>query len=91
MNAEGWRARLARALGVQAGTRIGVSYVFRITLAATASLVISRMLHIANPIWAVVSSVVVIMPDLARLGGQRRTARGGQPDRRQRGCGASRS
>jgi uncharacterized membrane protein YgaE (UPF0421/DUF939 family) len=61
---DNWRTRLTRALGAQAGTRIGASYVIRTTLAATASLVVSRMLHIANPIWAVVSSVVVIMPEV---------------------------
>jgi uncharacterized membrane protein YgaE (UPF0421/DUF939 family) len=64
MESENWRARLAHALGAQVGTRIGPSYVFRTTLAATASLLVSRVLHIANPIWAVVSAVVVILPEL---------------------------
>ena len=64
MQSENWRARLARALGAQAGTRIGPSYVLRTTLSAAASLELSRLLHIANPIWAVVSSVVVILPEL---------------------------
>jgi uncharacterized membrane protein YgaE (UPF0421/DUF939 family) len=61
---EHWRARLQRLLGAQAGMRIGASYVLRTLIAASTSLEVSRALHIANPIWAVVSSVVVIMPEV---------------------------
>jgi uncharacterized membrane protein YgaE (UPF0421/DUF939 family) len=63
MERDNWRARLVRALGAQPGTRIGPSYVIRTTLSSTTSLLVSRLLHIANPIWAVVSSVVVLLPE----------------------------
>jgi uncharacterized membrane protein YgaE (UPF0421/DUF939 family) len=61
---EDWRARFARRLGAQAGARIGASYIVRVTVAAIASLEVTRALGIANPIWAVVSAIVVIMPEV---------------------------
>jgi uncharacterized membrane protein YgaE (UPF0421/DUF939 family) len=64
MSGESLRARAARLLALPPGTRVGVSYVLRTTCAAVASLWLSRALHIANPIWAVVSSVVVILPEV---------------------------
>jgi len=36
-----------------------------VTLSATASLWVTRLLDIANPIWAVVSAVVVILPEVS--------------------------
>lgn len=62
-DSRGVRGRLAALLGVQSGSRIGPSYVLRTTSAAIASLLVCRLLHIANPIWAIVSSVVVILPE----------------------------
>lgn len=61
--AAGWRERFADSLGARTG-RIGTSYVVRTTMAATASLELARAFHIANPIWAVVSAVVVILPEI---------------------------
>jgi uncharacterized membrane protein YgaE (UPF0421/DUF939 family) len=60
---ETWRDRLGRHLNAQASGRIGISYLARVTISAVASLLVSRALAIANPIWAVVSAVVVILPD----------------------------
>jgi uncharacterized membrane protein YccC len=64
MSGDGLRARAARLLALPPGTRVGVSYALRTTCAAVASLCLSRLIHIANPIWAVVSSVVVILPEV---------------------------
>ena len=64
MPEEDWRARFARLLGAQAGGRIGPSYVARVVVAAIASLLIARAFDVTVPIWAVVSAIVVIMPEL---------------------------
>jgi hypothetical protein len=60
---QSWRTRFAEMLGART-MRIGPSYVARITVAAGACLAVARLLHIANPIWAVVSAVVVIFPEV---------------------------
>jgi len=62
VDATNWRARLAELLGSPAGARIDTTYVLCTTLAATTALLVTRALEIANPIWAVVSSIVVILP-----------------------------
>jgi uncharacterized membrane protein YgaE (UPF0421/DUF939 family) len=59
-----WRTRLARRIGAASETHIGPGYVVRTTVSATASLELARALGIAHPIWAVVSSIVVIVPEL---------------------------
>jgi len=59
----GWRARLASMLAASPDARIGLSYAVRTTLAALASLVLCRALHIVNPVWAIVSAVVTILPE----------------------------
>ncbi len=56
------RDRFAALLGAQASGKVGLSYAARTTAAALASLLACRALHVPNPIWAVVSSVVVILP-----------------------------
>jgi uncharacterized membrane protein YgaE (UPF0421/DUF939 family) len=56
-----WRTRL----GATTETHIGISYVVRTTVSATAALELARALGIASPIWAVVSAVVVILPELS--------------------------
>jgi len=60
---DSWRVRFAERLGART-TRIGPSYVLRTTIAAITSLEIARVLGIASPIWAVVSAVVVILPEI---------------------------
>ena len=64
MTAVSIRSRIARSLGLEAGQRVGVSFAVRTTCAAVASLLLSERLHIATPIWAVVSAVVVIQPEV---------------------------
>ena len=61
------RARVVRngvsqTLGGQSAERVGIRYAIRTTSAALASFSVCRALHIANPIWAIVSSVVVLLP-----------------------------
>ena len=51
-------------LGAQAAARIGISYLIRVTLAGIAALLVTRALDVAAPIWAVVSAIVVIMPEV---------------------------
>jgi uncharacterized membrane protein YgaE (UPF0421/DUF939 family) len=60
----GLRARFNRLLGPPPTAPIGLGYALRTTSAALASLAISHLLRIANPIWAVVSAVVVILPEV---------------------------
>jgi uncharacterized membrane protein YccC len=55
------RDRWSKRLGAQSSGQIGLSYALRTTCAALASLFVCRALGIA-PIWAMVSSVVVILP-----------------------------
>jgi uncharacterized membrane protein YgaE (UPF0421/DUF939 family) len=57
-----WRDRASAALGARASGTIGPSYAIRTTCAAVASVLVARLLHVQNPIWAIVSSVVVILP-----------------------------
>ncbi len=57
-----WRDRFAALLGAQ-GAKINASYVVRVTVAAIASRELALALGIADPIWAIVSSIVVIMPE----------------------------
>ncbi len=64
MTAESIRSRIARVLGPQPGPQVGVSFAVRTTCAAVVSLLLSERLHIAMPIWAVVSAVVVIQPEV---------------------------
>jgi uncharacterized membrane protein YgaE (UPF0421/DUF939 family) len=64
MPTEGIRARIARLLGIEAGPKVGISFVVRTTCAAIASLLVAQHLHIATAIWAVVSAVVVILPEV---------------------------
>jgi uncharacterized membrane protein YgaE (UPF0421/DUF939 family) len=54
---------MATLRGPESGRRIGPSYALRTMFAAVISLVVSRWLHIGTPIWAVVSAVVVIVPE----------------------------
>jgi uncharacterized membrane protein YgaE (UPF0421/DUF939 family) len=58
-----WRDRFAELLGARTA-HVGPSYFARTTTSAVASLAIARALDIASPIWAVVSAVVVIQPEL---------------------------
>jgi uncharacterized membrane protein YccC len=64
VTAESIMSRIARSLGLQAGPQVGVSFAVRTTCAAVASLLLSECLHLAAPIWAVVSAVVVILPEV---------------------------
>jgi uncharacterized membrane protein YgaE (UPF0421/DUF939 family) len=59
-----WRDRFAALLGAQQGARIDASYVIRLTLAATAARELTHALGIAEPIWAIVSAIVVIFPEV---------------------------
>jgi uncharacterized membrane protein YgaE (UPF0421/DUF939 family) len=56
------RDRVSTALGARTAGTIGASYALRTTAAALASFLVCRALAVANPIWAIVSSVVVILP-----------------------------
>lgn len=64
LETQGLKDRIAALIAEQAGPRIGLSYVLRTTGAAAACLLLCRALHIDTPIWAVVSSVVVILPEI---------------------------
>jgi uncharacterized membrane protein YgaE (UPF0421/DUF939 family) len=57
-----WRDRASTLLGARTTGTIGPSYALRTTCAAMASLLVARLLHVENPVWAIVSSVVVILP-----------------------------
>jgi uncharacterized membrane protein YgaE (UPF0421/DUF939 family) len=56
------RDRVAGLLGAQSSGRIGLSYVLRTISAAVLAILVCHLLGIVNPIWALVSAVVVIMP-----------------------------
>jgi uncharacterized membrane protein YgaE (UPF0421/DUF939 family) len=60
----GLKDRIAALIASQAAPRIGLSYALRTTGAAAASLLLCHLLHIETPIWAVVSSIVVILPEV---------------------------
>jgi uncharacterized membrane protein YgaE (UPF0421/DUF939 family) len=64
MAAEDPRSWLERRLGIDPGPRLGVSFVARTTGAAAATLLLCRWIGLDNPVWAVVSSVVVILPEV---------------------------
>jgi uncharacterized membrane protein YgaE (UPF0421/DUF939 family) len=57
------RARVNQLLGAEQGARVGVGFVVRTVAAALASLAIAARLPLSDPLWAVVSAVVVIMPE----------------------------
>jgi uncharacterized membrane protein YgaE (UPF0421/DUF939 family) len=60
----GLKARISSLLGTESAPRVGFSYALRTTTAAVLSLAVCQLLRIENPIWAVVSSVVVILPEV---------------------------
>jgi uncharacterized membrane protein YgaE (UPF0421/DUF939 family) len=64
VNARDLRSRLSGLFGLQPGPRVDASFVARTTAAAVFTLLISARLHVVNPIWAVVSAVVVILPEV---------------------------
>jgi uncharacterized membrane protein YgaE (UPF0421/DUF939 family) len=58
------RARFTTLLGIQPGAPVGVSFAVRTTCSALVALLLCRRLHLVEPIWAVVSAVVVILPEV---------------------------
>jgi uncharacterized membrane protein YccC len=56
--------RLPELLRAPSEPRVGLGYALRTTTAAVLSVLLCRQLGIENPIWAVVSSVVVILPEV---------------------------
>jgi uncharacterized membrane protein YgaE (UPF0421/DUF939 family) len=64
LDATGLKERISALMATQAAPRIDLSYALRTTGAAVASLLLCHLLHIQTPIWAVVSSVVVILPEM---------------------------
>lgn len=54
----------ARALLGPPGPQIGASYIARVAAAAAASMLVSRLLATQMGLWAVVSALVVIQPDV---------------------------
>jgi uncharacterized membrane protein YgaE (UPF0421/DUF939 family) len=60
----GLKDRISALIASQAAPRVDLSYALRTTSAAVASLLLCRVLHIETPIWAVVSSIVVILPEV---------------------------
>jgi uncharacterized membrane protein YgaE (UPF0421/DUF939 family) len=56
------RDALSRLLGGRSAGAIGWSYLLRTLAAALVSFAACKLLGIASPVWALVSSVVVIMP-----------------------------
>jgi uncharacterized membrane protein YgaE (UPF0421/DUF939 family) len=57
------QSRIATLLGPP-GPRIGVSYALRVACAAAVSMLAARLLQEQMGLWAVVSAVVVIQPDV---------------------------
>jgi uncharacterized membrane protein YgaE (UPF0421/DUF939 family) len=64
VNARDLRSRFSALLGLQPGPRVDASFAVRTTAAAVLTLLVSSRLHLVNPIWAVVSAVVVIFPEV---------------------------
>jgi uncharacterized membrane protein YgaE (UPF0421/DUF939 family) len=64
MSADDPRSRLERLLGAPASPRVGPSFVVRTAGAALATLLLCQWLRLESPIWAVVSAVVVILPEV---------------------------
>jgi uncharacterized membrane protein YgaE (UPF0421/DUF939 family) len=64
MSGEDPRSRFATLLGIQPGARVGVSFAARTTCSAVVTLLLCERLHLLDPIWAVVSAVVVILPEV---------------------------